>query len=373
MVSIARKRYKKGKKKKNQNALLLVLILIIAISAIALFKSGVFSIVGSYDNYPTEFDPYSKTDICQGLDKEYKVVTRSFPRSSTIELPDNAKVRMFCGIGPDIGYDPVSDKINIGKLDSVTNYFEIDLYNSNSAYDENVVGIGVTRNSEPGDDRYYFDGKTFSNDTHFTKFFTEPVEILAGQGIYALYSKADLGGRLSDTFAIPLTHQSVEITGVEYDRIKTDRSARIYFTSNDWPDDRITLTYAIPDENISPDIHYRDESCPLPEGFVLATETFKSGSTFSTDVLRYPPSYFCKRHPILVTKKSDSSTKNCPGQSCRLGFDPYKRLVSGGSIQVGNDETMTVFYVISANENLPIVCDITDAAYDVETEDALRK
>lgn len=349
-------------------------------SAISAFGPQFLSIVGSFDAYDTEFDPYSESAICQGIDKEYQIVTETFARNSTLKLSAGSKVRMFCGIGPDIYYDDSSNTVNIGRLDTITDYMEIDVgYPPPLNYEDYfLTDIGTAKILVVFDS----DGSVINTETFIgaevtgcnqsvTRYLESPVEIQAGQEFAIGRSSGQYN---SPRYSIPFDYQSIEITAIQQrtgpdelsgQHCRPTMTDRLYFTKNDWPNNQISLTYAVPREDVPIETHYRQESCPLPGGFVLATETFKSGSTVSAASLRYTASYFCKRHPVLITKTSDSSTKNCPGASCTLGFDPYEKLVAGQALQVGQDETWTLFYVIDANQELPIVCDVSDSTYDV--------
>jgi len=369
---------------------ILIALIALAIWGVSALISGIgnmpLSIIGSYDAYDTEFDPYSTSDICQGLDSEYEIVTETFARNSTLKLSADSKVRMFCGIGSEIYYDDYSNTVNIGKLDSITDYIEIDIgYRNytleplNNGGNANFLDV-FNENGQVIETEKFIGPQITGCNQSVTRYLEHPLIIKNGQEFSVSWAS---GKYYSPKYHVPFDYESIEITSIQQITGKpypgeTNACApaipdKLYFNKESWPNNQITLTYAVPKESIPTNIHYREESCPLPEGYVLATETFKSGSTFSAETLRYPPSYFCKRHPVLVTTTSDSSTQNCPGPSCKLGFDPYDRLVDGGSLTVGADETMTVFYVISANEDLPIVCDVADSTFDAETGRCVKK
>ena len=117
------------------------------------------------------------------------------------------------------------------------------------------------------------------------------------------------------------------------------------------------VSYTVPKEIISADLHYRKYSCPLLQNYMLVTETFSSNKIISKDSFRYSPNYFCLRHPIIVT---DAIT----GQSYNQ-FDWYGDLTEGKSITCPAGSTCTFFYVVSDRLQLPIIC--KQGTYDATT------
>lgn len=94
-----------------------------------------------------------------------------------------------------------------------------------------------------------------------------------------------------------------------------------------------------------------ENKCTYETNQLLAGETFNSGSTITKLSTRYPVAGFCLAHPAIVTdanlKQSVSST------------NVYEDLQNGKSITVPAGQTITLFYIVNNNKNLPTVCDST--------------
>ena len=88
------------------------------------------------------------------------------------------------------------------------------------------------------------------------------------------------------------------------------------------------------------DLHLRGDTCFLPENYTIVTETFSPGTYDRSDVAP-DPSYFCSRHPAIVT--------NDGVQSDRI-LGPYKTLVDSEDFTVPQGQTYTLFWVVNANE-----------------------
>ncbi len=118
----------------------------------------------------------------------------------------------------------------------------------------------------------------------------------------------------------------------------------------------VKVTYALPTNNIPDSPHVRDFSCPLigttsvgNVGRMMATETFGAGTEVNLYSFRYPVNFFCNRHPVIVTSGNDGATWN--------NWEIYEDLINGETYKTPLDETHTFFYVIYANEQLPISCE----------------
>lgn len=101
-------------------------------------------------------------------------------------------------------------------------------------------------------------------------------------------------------------------------------------------------------------------TCSYDPNDLLAAQTFTGGQVIDKDDLRYPVKSFCKAHPSIITDndllQSFTST------------NVLQALIDGESVTIESQETLTVFYVIENNYQLPTVCDSGDnLAYDVET------
>lgn len=88
------------------------------------------------------------------------------------------------------------------------------------------------------------------------------------------------------------------------------------------------------------DLHLRGDTCFLPENYTIVTETFSPGTYDRSDVAP-DPSYFCSRHPAIVT--------NDGVQSDRI-LGSYKSLVDSEDFTVPQGQTYTLFWVVNANE-----------------------
>ncbi|MFB1064826.1 hypothetical protein [Natrinema sp. H-ect4] len=91
---------------------------------------------------------------------------------------------------------------------------------------------------------------------------------------------------------------------------------------------------------IDEDLHLRGDTCFLPENYTIVTETFEPGTYDRNDVAP-DPSYFCSRHPTIVT--------NDGVQTDRI-TSPYQKLVDDKSFSVPEGQTYTMFWVVNANE-----------------------
>lgn len=99
---------------------------------------------------------------------------------------------------------------------------------------------------------------------------------------------------------------------------------------------------AIPDE-----LHVRTYTCPLTDGRMIYIETFAGGKQVNKYSFRYPPNFFCKVHPVLITTADGTTEKRS---------DIYERIVNGETLTIPQNETWTFFYVGYANQQLPLVC-----------------
>jgi hypothetical protein len=88
--------------------------------------------------------------------------------------------------------------------------------------------------------------------------------------------------------------------------------------------------------------------CTYAQNDLLVAESFAGGQSIDKFSLRYPMKSFCRGHPSIVTddalKQSVTST-NIP-----------QDLIDGKSVSIGSGQTLTVFYIIENNANLPTIC-----------------
>lgn len=92
--------------------------------------------------------------------------------------------------------------------------------------------------------------------------------------------------------------------------------------------------------------------CTYDQNDLLVAETFAGGQTITKMSLRYPMKSFCRAHPSIITddvlKQSITST-NIP-----------QTLIDGGSVSIASSQTLTIFYTIENNVNLPTICSSTN-------------
>lgn len=98
--------------------------------------------------------------------------------------------------------------------------------------------------------------------------------------------------------------------------------------------------------------------CNYDANDILVAESFVGQTTITKSSTRYPIKQFCNAHPAVVTidslKQSQTST------------NVYQTIIDGGSVNVPMGETITLFYAIENNKNLPTICDSTqNLALDV--------
>lgn len=104
-------------------------------------------------------------------------------------------------------------------------------------------------------------------------------------------------------------------------------------------------------------------TCPFEQNDLLAAETFDSGSSITKFSLRYPVKAFCNAHPAIIT--DDNSLTSTTSTNI------YQNLEDGKTFVVPQGQTMTLFYIIENNANLPTICDATkNLALDLENSEA---
>lgn len=107
-------------------------------------------------------------------------------------------------------------------------------------------------------------------------------------------------------------------------------------------------------------------TCDYKANQLLAGETFNAGTTITKTSTRYPIAGFCRAHPAVITdgalKQSTTST------------NVQQDLLDGKSVTVGAGQTLTLFYIIDNNANLPTICDSTKSlALDVNSNTTVCK
>jgi hypothetical protein len=90
-------------------------------------------------------------------------------------------------------------------------------------------------------------------------------------------------------------------------------------------------------------------TCSFAQNDLLVGESFAGGQSITKASLRYPIKSFCRAHPSIITDdvlKSSITSTNVP-----------QDLIDGKTVTIGASQTLTVFYVIENNFNLPTICD----------------
>lgn len=88
--------------------------------------------------------------------------------------------------------------------------------------------------------------------------------------------------------------------------------------------------------------------CVYDQNDLLVAETFAGGQSITKTSLRYPMKSFCRAHPSIVTDdslKTSVTSTNIP-----------QDLIDGKSVSISSGQTLTVFYTIENNVNLPTIC-----------------
>lgn len=111
---------------------------------------------------------------------------------------------------------------------------------------------------------------------------------------------------------------------------------------------------------IDEDLHLRGDLCPLLSNHQIVTETFNAGTDIQAGELSPEPSFFCTKHPVLVTDPD--------GKQTNLITDPYKKLVDGETVEVPDKQTYTLYWTVDAEEvGTSFVCE--EGTFDKETGD----
>ena len=93
-------------------------------------------------------------------------------------------------------------------------------------------------------------------------------------------------------------------------------------------------------------------TCSYDQNDMLVAETFSGGQTINKDNLRYPIKSFCRAHPSIITQdstKTSFTSTNIP-----------QDLINEVSVTISSDETLTIFYIIENNYDLPTICTSDD-------------
>jgi hypothetical protein len=86
--------------------------------------------------------------------------------------------------------------------------------------------------------------------------------------------------------------------------------------------------------------------CTFADGDLLAVESFTAGSITKLST-RYPVKGFCKANPAIWMVGNTSVTST----------SVYDTLINDGSVVIPAGQTLTLFYVVEGNSQMPLACD----------------
>jgi hypothetical protein len=102
-------------------------------------------------------------------------------------------------------------------------------------------------------------------------------------------------------------------------------------------------------------------TCEYGPNDLLLVEGKIGPVTFDINDLQYPVKGFCKAHPAIITHEEDRTT--------HTSTTVYDDLLTEEPVSVADGDTLTLFYVIENNFQLPTVCQENDGlALNPETE-----
>lgn len=91
-------------------------------------------------------------------------------------------------------------------------------------------------------------------------------------------------------------------------------------------------------------------TCQYDAGDLLAAQTFPGNTTVYRNSTRYPIKNFCNAHPAIIT---DSSTVPATSQTSTTVYD---KIWNYSSVTTTSYQTLTLFYTIQNNYQLPTYC-----------------
>ena len=89
-------------------------------------------------------------------------------------------------------------------------------------------------------------------------------------------------------------------------------------------------------------------TCTYDAGDLIVVESFTGGQTITRSSTRYPIKGFCKAHPAIIT---DAITRTSSTSTV-----VYDQLLNNSPITIGTTQTLTLFYIIENNYQLPTYC-----------------
>jgi hypothetical protein len=88
--------------------------------------------------------------------------------------------------------------------------------------------------------------------------------------------------------------------------------------------------------------------CPVPSGYIIATETFSGPQDIKMTDLRFPVNYFCGAFPVIETNLDTGLTAQLTA--------PYVDMLAGKTVSVPVGSTWTVFYGAKATGTANLIC-----------------
>jgi len=123
---------------------------------------------------------------------------------------------------------------------------------------------------------------------------------------------------------------------------------------------RLSLVCGIPSYEYNGGYEQVVNTCHYDPNDLLAAETFDGGSMITKFSLRYPVKGFCLAHPAIYT-----DAESLTSQTSTV---VYEDLDAGETVTVPAHETLTLFYIMENNDNLPTICNSADSlALNLET------
>jgi len=292
----------------------------------------------AYEEYPVIFDLDNSSSVCQGVDKEFEIKTKTFvvEKTSSFFLPN---ARAFCGVSREaVSYS--EDYLTFKNAEFVSRWH-----------------VALPACSWGPSAKVYLKTTQESNWTilSLSSEGSRPVGKVLAPGEQII-----MKWQCSATSWASGEYVNNRVSNIVVDKIVAGEEALspvLYFREEQI--ESFAITYAVPRTDIPSDLHYRTYSCPLPEGYMMTAETFQAGDAVSRYSFRYPPVFFCERHPVLVTDALTAASEN--------RIDIYKNLVAGQTMTVPEGQTWTLFYIIKINSQLPIVCEVNDTYYNQDT------
>jgi len=306
------------------------------------FKAFPANISGAYipSEWTTSFDASSSTNECKNTDSEFERVTELLPLMPDGSVyPSKQPVKTFCNMGG--RYDVAVNKYYTDATLSSDTWYK----DCGSPSDYSINGRGSLWSS-----CLSVNGKRYQVTTWQIKSIYD-INTLASIDVWDYSANRwNTANRINNT----LGNNLFSCCGQNFYISGTNMNLKVVN-----PDGKnLSISYTIPRDPIPDVLHYRTYSCPLPEGYMLAAESFGAGNTINKFSFRYPVNYFCAKHPVIITDVATSGSFN--------DVNLYQQLVSGDTLTVPAGKTYTFFYGVHVSKDMPVLCE--QGTYDVNTQ-----